>query len=107
MALPRDSAWDVCILRVASSWRLPESAWARVQEALALIEEAVDRRDAAELARGFGVLTSCGPTRVANRVTARIEAVPTSPAPDEVVELINRMVHALELPDEPDHGPDD
>ena len=107
MVEPGDSTWRVHTLRFASSWRLPDSAWARVQQALTLIEDAVDRRDEAGLQRGFGALTLCGPTRVATRMTARIETVPTSPTPDGVVELINRIVHALETPDEPDPAPDD
>jgi len=89
---------DLRVLRTTLRWHLSEAGWVRVDEALHLVDTAIARRDSAGVRRGVTALRLCGPKRVATRVTGDAAPVPRSPAPETVVELVNRMVHSLELP---------
>jgi hypothetical protein len=98
---PPDAA---ALLAAALNWRHTQAGWRRVEEALTLVANAVDRDDQSALSHAFTALRLCGPTRVATGVDPDMGAVPTSPAPEAVRYLVNKLVPTLGVPPEPTHG---
>ncbi|GIE99643.1 CATRA system-associated protein [Paractinoplanes rishiriensis] len=89
---------DLTVLHNVLQWNLTDQRWERVREALRSTETAAARQDPAGVQAGLNSLRRLGPARVANRLTAAVAGPPTGPAPDDVIELRNRLVHSLEVP---------
>ncbi|MFF7653243.1 CATRA system-associated protein [Streptomyces sp. NPDC007983] len=72
---------------------LPRADWAHVERALGAMEAAVRAGDARALGVATGQLELVGPSRV--RLRAGEEGDGREPAPPEVLDRLNRLVHAL------------
>jgi hypothetical protein len=103
--IPVGDARDAAALRATLRWSLTAAGWERLIAALARADDALCNQDAAAFRRAVGDVQRSGPTRVATRLGAASAATPTSPAPDRVHELVNRMIDSLEVPPEPPPAP--
>lgn len=80
-------------LSVCARQRFTPDLWQHAEEALRGVEAGFRKGDAKALRRALSMLEDMGEARVATRIGAKGDA---PPAP--VRELINRLVHDLELP---------
>lgn len=79
------------VLRTAIEWRLVESRWRQVQDALAAMAAAFAATDAESLWKAIAQLEQLGPLRV----SARLGDTPREPAPENVRERINELIDAI------------
>jgi hypothetical protein len=81
------TAYATSVLDEMTTWRLPDSGWAQVAAAL---ERMAGATGAPDFREAVADLEMCGSVRA-----VPIGATPPSGAPDQVLDLRNRLVHTL------------
>lgn len=94
------SAEARAVLRTAIEWRLGESRWQQVQDAVEGIKAALATTDVESLWNAIAQLEQLGPLRV----STRLGDTPKDSAPDDVRERINELIDALVREDPPAPG---
>ena len=88
---PEASLEAGAVLRTAIEWRLVPSRWRQVQDAVEEMEAAFAAANLESLWTAIAQLEQLGPLRV----STRLGDTPREPAPDDVRERINELIHAL------------
>jgi hypothetical protein len=84
------------VLDATRRWHLTPSGWARLDEALGLLEAAVDDADTAGVRRALAIVSLCGPARVSRSLSPQQPPEPAqTPAPPATLEIINRIVRTI------------
>lgn len=97
----RDASAEACVLlRAAIEWRLAESRWQQVQNAVGGIEAALAATDVESLWNAIAQLEQLGPLRV----STRLGDIPKEPGPEDVRERINELIDTLVREDGPVPG---
>jgi hypothetical protein len=81
-------------------WRLPQTGWTRVDEALDELARALPGGDRRQIEAAQDSLAFSGPIRL----RTRLGDDPAVPPPEEIRERVNRLIHDLESDD--DRAPD-
>ncbi|GAA2768748.1 hypothetical protein GCM10010103_77910 [Streptomyces paradoxus] len=84
----------IALLKSVAVWELPESGWGRVDEALGLLDLALDGRTEL-LARAEGMLMMAGPRRAEKGLADVLDTRRPQPVPAPTRELANRLLRQL------------
>ena len=79
------------VLRTAIEWWLVPSRWRQVQNAVEEMDTALAAANVESVWTAIAQLEQLGPLRV----STRLGDTPKEPAPDDVRERINELIHAL------------
>jgi CATRA-Associated Small Protein len=94
------SAEARALLRTAIEWRLEDSRWQQVQDAVEGMEASLAAADVESLWNAIAQVEQLGPLRV----STRLGDTPKEPAPEDVRERINELIDALVREDGPAPG---
>jgi hypothetical protein len=85
-------------LHVLPRWQLDEEAWEVVRRSLRRLDEALRTEDGAGVRACLEEVESHGPVRRARIEQSWAEASRSGEPPEPVLELLNKIVHSLDLP---------
>jgi hypothetical protein len=95
------------LLDDVAQWRLTSNGWQRVDEALVLLDEAMESGDEERVREGMTALVLAGPRRAGKRVDDTMDQPARHPASARTRDLANRLLRRIGPPqrDAPDSAP--
>jgi CATRA-Associated Small Protein len=85
-------------------WELTNDGWHRVEEALDMLTAAIGREDPVAARRAATALMLNGPRRAGTSLSDALKEPPQRPVPLRTRDVINRLLHQIGFPPEPERG---